>query len=44
MTFDAATRIWRGRESIRILDLINEKIWPANGKKTSAIKLFVGIT
>ena len=33
MTFDAATRIWRGRESIRISDLINEKVWPANGKK-----------
>ena len=33
MTFDAATRIWRGRESIRISDLIEEKIWPANGKK-----------
>ena len=33
MTFDAATRIWRGRESIRISDLINEKIWPANKKK-----------
>ena len=33
MTFDAATRIWRGRESIRISDLINEKVWPTNGKK-----------
>ena len=33
MTFDAATRIWRGRESIRISDLINEKVWPADGKK-----------
>ena len=33
MTFDAATRIWRGRESIRISDLINENIWPTNGKK-----------
>ena len=33
MTFDAATRIWRGRESIRISDLINEKIWPSNEKK-----------
>ena len=33
MTFDAATRIWRGRESIRISDLIAEKHWPTNGKK-----------
>ena len=33
MTFDAATRIWRGRESIRISDLIIENIWPESGKK-----------
>ena len=33
MTFDSATRIWRGRESISISDLIGEKAWPAKGKK-----------
>ena len=33
MTFDAATRIWRGRESIRVSDLIDEKMWPSSGKK-----------
>ena len=33
MTFDAATRIWRGRESIRVSELINENVWPASGKK-----------
>jgi len=33
MTFDAATRIWRGRESIRVSDLISEKVWPESGKK-----------
>jgi len=33
LTFDGATRIWRGRESIRIPDLIAENIWPASGKK-----------
>ena len=45
MTFDAATRIWRGRESIRISDLINEKIWPANGKKLlSDQTVLLGIT
>ena len=34
MTFDAATRIWRGRERLSIDDLIAEKIWPAEGKKS----------
>jgi hypothetical protein len=33
LTFDAATRIWRGRERIRVADLVAEKAWPANGKK-----------
>lgn len=33
MTFDAATRIWRGRERIRVADLIAEEAWPASGKK-----------
>ncbi|MDB4554043.1 hypothetical protein N9012_06330, partial [Akkermansiaceae bacterium] len=33
LTFDAATRIWRGRERLRIADLIAEKKWPASGKK-----------
>ncbi|MCG8602761.1 MAG: hypothetical protein MI807_21635 [Verrucomicrobiales bacterium] len=33
MTFDAATRIWRGRECLSVRDLIKEEIWPANGKK-----------
>lgn len=34
MTFDAATRIWRGREFLGIKDLIAEGIWPASGKKS----------
>ena len=34
MTFDAATRIWRGRECLGIEDLIAEGIWPAEGKKS----------
>jgi hypothetical protein len=34
MTFDAATRIWRGRECLRIEDLIAEGAWPAEGKKS----------
>lgn len=34
LTFDAATRIWRGRERIRVADLVAEKAWPASGKKS----------
>jgi len=34
MTFDAATRIWRGRERLGVKDLIAENIWPASGKKS----------
>ncbi|WP_294221968.1 hypothetical protein [Prosthecobacter sp.] len=33
LTFDAATRIWRGRECLRIEHLIADKTWPAEGKK-----------
>lgn len=33
LTFDAATRIWRGRERIRVADLVAEEAWPADGKK-----------
>ena len=33
LTFDAATRIWRGREFLRIEHLIAEGAWPAEGKK-----------
>ncbi len=34
MTFDAATRVWRGRECLAIKDLIAEGAWPADGKKS----------
>lgn len=34
LTFDAATRIWRGRECLTLDDLIAEGTWPANGKKS----------
>lgn len=33
LTFDAATRIWRGRECLDIEDLIAEGAWPKDGKK-----------
>ena len=34
LTFDAATRVWRGRECLGIADLIAEGTWPASGKKS----------
>ena len=34
LTFNAATRFWRGRECLSIDDLITDGIWPASGKKT----------
>ena len=34
LTFDAATRIWRGREKLSIEELITEGAWPADGKKS----------
>ena len=34
MTFDSATRIWRGSERLGIARIIEEKTWPAMGKKT----------
>lgn len=33
MTFDAATRVWRGRELLLIEDMIADGIWPAQAKK-----------
>jgi hypothetical protein len=33
MTFDAAIRIWRGRECLGVKDLVDEGSWPASGKK-----------
>ncbi len=34
LTFDAATRVWRGRECLGIADLVAEGAWPAEGKKS----------
>ncbi|MBB5040543.1 hypothetical protein [Prosthecobacter dejongeii] len=34
LSFDAATRIWRGRESLSLADLIAEGTWPATGQKS----------
>ncbi len=44
-TVDATTRFWRGRERLGITDLMNEKIWPKNGKKDlNDQTVFLGIT
>ena len=45
MTLDAATRIWRGRESLSIEELIAEGAWPVEGKKTlGGEAVLLGIT
>lgn len=36
LTLDASTNIWRGRELLKIADLIGEGTWPAEGKKSFA--------
>ena len=44
MNFDAATRIWRGRECLSVNDLIAEGVWPAEGKKPlGGQTVFLGI-
>ncbi|MEX0793139.1 MAG: hypothetical protein WD045_08385 [Pirellulaceae bacterium] len=45
LTFDAATRIWRGRERITVADMIAEDVWPASGKKSlDGQDVLLGIT
>lgn len=45
LSFDAATRIWRGRESLRIEHLVAEGVWPASGKKPlGGQSVLLGIT
>lgn len=45
LTFDAATRIWRGRERIGVADLVAEGAWPASGKKSlGGQPVLLGIT
>ena len=34
LTFDAATRVWRGRERLGVEELIAEGAWPGEGKKS----------
>lgn len=45
LTFDAATRIWRGRECLHVEDLVADGTWPANGKKPlGGASVLLGIT
>jgi hypothetical protein len=45
LSFDSATRIWRGREYLRIEHLIAEGAWPADGKKSLGDRpVLLGIT
>jgi hypothetical protein len=45
MTFDAATRIWRGRECLGVDELIADGAWPASGKKSlGGQAVLLGIT
>jgi hypothetical protein len=45
MTFDSATRIWRGSERIAVARMVTEAAWPASGKKTlGGQPVHIGIT
>ncbi len=45
VTFDAAIRMWRGRELLHIEDLVAEGVWPASGKKSlGGQPVLLGIT
>lgn len=45
MTFDASTRIWRGRECLAIEELIAEDVWPSEGKRSlGGQPVMLGIT
>ena len=45
MTFDSATRFWRGRECLSLEDLVAEGLFPATGKKSlGGQPVLIGIT
>jgi hypothetical protein len=45
MTFDSATRIWRGSERISVASLVAEQAWPGIGKKSlGGQPVLLGIT
>ena len=45
LTFNGATRIWRGRELLHVTDIVEEGLWPAAGDKSlEDFKVLLGIT
>ncbi len=44
MTFDAATRIWRGRELLSVEELVDEGTWPSSGKHRLKLQALIGIS
>lgn len=45
LTFDAATRVWRGRELLAVDELVADGAWPAQGKKSlGGQAVLLGIT
>lgn len=45
LTFDAATRVWRGKECLGVEDLVAGGEWPADGKKSlEGQDVLLGIT
>ena len=45
LTFDHATRFWRGRESLSLAEVAAEGIWPTSGKKSlNGQSVLLGLT
>ena len=44
MTFDVATRIWRGRELLSVEELVDEGTWPSSGKHRLKLQALIGIS
>lgn len=45
MTFDATTRVWRGKECLGAAELVAEGTWPADGKRSlEGQEVLLGIT
>lgn len=44
LSFDAATRIWRGRECLTVAEVVAESLWPAEGKQLLDQKVLLGLT
>ncbi len=45
LTFDFATRIWRGSERLSVAHMVSEAAWPASGKKSlGGLSVLLGVT